>query len=103
MKYTIKFEFELTQDQVNFLKQLKKAKVAEYRDPEYSTLQEFQQSDNRPTWISDDWFLKRNFNGTYYLVEELYNMKLVKLVEDAWHESYELTDIANKLFEQNEI
>lgn len=103
MKYTIKFEFELVDEQVNFLKKLKEAKIAEYRDPEYSTFQEFQQDKSKPGWQTDAWFLKRNFNGTYYLVEELYNMKLVKLVEDAWHESYELTDIANKLFEQNEI
>lgn len=103
MKYTIKLELELTQDQVNFLKQLKKVKVAEYRDPEYSTLQEFQRDEHDPGRGDDEWFLDRNFNGTYYLVEELYNMKLVKLVEDAWLESYELTDIANKLFEQNEI
>jgi len=71
--------------------------AAEYRDHRYKTLEEFEASPDYKEGIrSKNWFLNRNYGGTYYLIEELYDAGLVEPDGESWHLTYVLTPFGKK-------
>lgn len=89
--------YEISDEAFNFLTSLKNG-YAEYRDREYSTLEEFQK-DNKSN-RSDAWFLSRNANGTYKIAIDLYSLGFLEDVEDAWHVTYKLSDLGEEAIQQ---
>ena len=85
----VKLSFEISKDALELLKQINEKGSAEYRDLEWTTLDAFKRSEvfleGRRT---EEWFLERNFNGTSYLIEELYNYGLVDNDGESWHLTY---------------
>lgn len=90
-----KFTFELTEEAYQLLLSIKKEGYAEYRDPRYENLEEFKNDVNN--YMSDDSFLDRNHNGTYYLISELLKYNLVDSDGESWHITYILTDFGKEL------
>ena len=67
---------------------------AEYRDHEWDTLEDFKKSDvfldGKRT---EEWFLERNFGGTYYLIDDLFDHGLVEIDGESWHLTYFVTNL----------
>jgi hypothetical protein len=75
--------------------------AAEYRDTEYNTLEDFKNSDKYKTGLrTEEWFLNRNFNGTYHLIDELSRYGLVDSDGMSWHLTYILTDLGKQALKQ---
>jgi hypothetical protein len=75
--------------------------TAEYRDTEYNTLEDFKNSDKYKTGLrTEEWFLNRNFNGTYHLIDELSSYGLVDSDRMSWHLTYILTDLGKQALKQ---
>lgn len=97
-----KFTFEVSDEEYDFLLKLQKEGYAEFRDVEYSTLDEFKNSSNYKDEIRTvDWFLSRNFDGTYHMTNKLYDMGLICYEEMSWHTTFILTKFAKDLFKND--
>lgn len=76
---------------------------AEYRDTEYTTLEEFKSSDGfKEGRRTEEWFLNRNHDGTLYLMEELADYDLVENDYDAWHLTYKISKRGRSIIFQNQ-
>ena len=94
----VKLSFEISKDAFELLKHINEKGSAEYRDSEWATLDDFKRSevflDGRR---NEEWFLERNFNGTSYLIDELYNYGLVDNDGESWHLTYVVTDFGKEV------
>lgn len=99
MKFTIKYEIEISKPAFELLKEIKRKGCVEYKDCTFKDLVAFKASamaHEKP----EEWFLKRNNNGTYHLIKELEANNLVELTMDAWYTTYETTWRGDVLIEQ---
>ncbi len=98
----LNFTFELTQEEYDLLLHIAKEGYAEYRDPEFETLKDWDSS-IRNEGFKDEYFLDRNTNGTYHLTQRLYELRLIQVVDMAWHTTYELSEFGKLVLIANEI
>jgi hypothetical protein len=100
--YKLVLDIHLSDDEFNLLKEIEKCKYAEYRDTEYESKEDFLKS---PDYLqhnrSLEWFMCRNFNGTYYLLNKLVEYNLIETDFDAWHITYTITDLGKLFIKQN--
>ena len=90
--------FTLSDDAIDLLKKIKTEGAAEYRDTEFKNILQFRESDLFQKGIrTDDWYLKRNTDGTLYLIDELFALNLIDNDWMAWHTTYVLTEQGKKL------
>jgi hypothetical protein len=100
--YTLKID-DLTKAHVDFLYELSTIKIAEYRDTEYESVDDFKIKTSHEN-LSDEkinWFLRRNHNGTYYLLNVLFKYSFIDTTEDAWHFTVEITELGREFLKQN--
>lgn len=90
-------QIDITTAEFDLLKQIESAKQAEYRDTEFANLQEYYTSGRTDA----QWFLKRNFNGTFGELGKLFYYGFIDYMEDAWHPTVIVTDLGKKFIEQN--
>lgn len=96
----VKLTFYITPAAWELLCKLRIEGAAEYRDTEYQSLEEFKQSNLFTEGLrTEEWFLSRNFGGTYYLIDELTEYNLVDVDIDSWHVTYRLTKSGHKVLE----
>lgn len=95
---TVKLSFEISKPAFDLLNKISKDGFAEYRDTEFQTLEEFKNSpvfqEGRRT---EEWFLNRNYSGTYHLISELLKYGLVENNFDAWHITYIVSDFGKEI------
>lgn len=96
-----KFTFEIKEEAFQLLLSIKKNGYAEYRDPRYKNLEEFK--NGKDNYMSEESFLDRNHNGTYYLIEELLKYNLVDSDGESWHITYILTDFGKEIVSQSSL
>jgi hypothetical protein len=89
--------FKISNEAFDLLKKIGKGS-AEYRDPEFESIEDFRKS-NSYEFRNDEWFLNRNFGGTYYLISELYKYGLVDSDGESWHMTYILTPFGREILE----
>ena len=98
---TLTLTFQISDEAYNLLFEIEKAKAAEYRDPEYATLEDFKTSFEYKNGLkTEESFLNRNFGGTYHLIHELMRHDLVDLLVDAWHQAYFVSPLGKQLIKQ---
>ena len=90
---TLTHTFHISDDAWKLLLSIQKEGYAEYRDTRYDTLEEY--LTEYP--VQSERFLARNHGGTYHLVGELLKYNLITDVEDAWHITYKVTELAEDL------
>ncbi len=94
----IKLSFEIREDSFNLLKKINENICAEYRDLEWNTLEDFKKSNEFLNNIrTEEWFLKRNFGGTYYLLDDLITYGLIELDGESWHPTYIVTEFGKEV------
>ena len=99
----MKFEIEITDEAFDLLKKIYISGSAEYRDPEYSNLEDFTNSEEYQAGSHTiRWFEERNFGGTLHLISELERYNLVDNDFDAWHRTFIVTDLGKDLIGQKE-
>lgn len=99
-----KIEFQISDEAFDLLVRLKRQKYLEYRDTEYSNLNEFKNSEEFKSGLrSTECFLNRNSDGTYHLIDELVKYNLVDVDGMSWHITYTLTDFGKEVLEKNQI
>lgn len=77
---------------------------AEYRDPEFETLEDFEKSDKNAGGLRNkNWFMNRNYGGTYYLIPELTKYGLVDVDTMCWHTTYVITDLGKEFISKISI
>lgn len=97
----LNYKIELTDQQFDLLIKLKNDKYAEYRD-NYDTLEDFLKSDDHKLYErSEQWFMDRNYNGTYNEMRKLFELNLVDSDDMAWHETYILSEYGKEVLKQN--
>jgi hypothetical protein len=90
--------FRISDKAFELLCQIHDSYSAEYRDTQYESLDDFTNSEEcKNGFMSTDSFLKRNFNGTYYLIPELLLFGLVDMDDMCWHTTYVITDFGKHL------
>ena len=98
----IKLSFEVNEDSFNLLKTISKMGFAEYRDHEWDTLEDFKKSDVFLNGTrTEEWFLERNFGGTYYLIDDLIEHGLVEIDVESWHLTYFVTNLGKTVLINN--
>lgn len=99
----VKLTFHISPEAYELLVNIGKTGGAEYRDTEYLTLKDFKERgvSSELEYRTEEWFLKRNFGGTYYLITELIKYGLVDMDYDAWHQTYILTDFGEEILGKN--
>ena len=71
---------------------------AQYRDSEYERVEDFLNSDIFKNGIrTEEYFLNRNFGGTFYLIDELLKYGLVKSDGQSWHLTFILTSFGKEI------
>jgi hypothetical protein len=99
----MKFEIEISDAAFELLKKIHNIGYAEYRDPEYSSIEEFKKSeDYKKSDRSVEWFKHRNFDGTLYLIYELCRYNLVENDFDAWNKTFKISGLGEELLGQKE-
>jgi len=91
-------EIEISEEAYELLNKINLG-YAEYRDPEYPTVEQFEKSTlfkDRGEEKALQVYLDRNFGGTYYLISELENNGLVEMDTMCWHQTYVITDFGRK-------
>lgn len=103
MKYKVTQEIELSIEEFNLLKELYNNNRIEYEDPEFLNIEAFRLSklSKLNEERSEEWFLKRNHNGTHHLMANLYEKNLVEPSVGSWSAVYFITELGMKLIEQN--
>lgn len=85
--------FNISDEAFELLKKIHDSGFAEYRDTRYYSIEDFKASDEfKNGFMTEETFLKRNFGGTYYLIEELLQFNLIDSDYISWHTTYILTD-----------
>ena len=99
--YTLKLH-DITKAHVEFLYELSTIRCAEYRDTKYNNVADFiTQATEVLSETQIDSFLKRNHNGTYYLLDILFKYGFIDTTDDAWHFTVEITDLGREFLKQN--
>jgi len=94
--------FEISDESFDLLIKIGEAGQAEYRDPILESVDVFKISDEFLVHGKTlEWFLSRNFNGSYYLLGELIKYDLVDHVEDSWNLAYELTSFGKDIYKKH--
>lgn len=102
MKINIDFTIEITEEALDLLIKIGEEGYAEYRDNEYPTLEDFKKSNIFLEGRKDEnWFLQRNFGGTYHLIEQLEKNHLVDFDLDCWNTTYCLSKFGKTIYERN--
>lgn len=97
----VEVKFNLSDQALQLLKDIKNKGYAEYRDNNHNTVEDFLISnDHLVHKRSLESFLDRNFNGTYHLIAELSGYNLVDSDEDSWHPTYVLTEFGKEVLKQ---
>jgi hypothetical protein len=98
----ITLTIEITDEEFDALKKVKEEKLAEFRDSEFSWEEYYikhkEVVDNKPDVWTEQRFLNRNFGGLRKEVLSLHDKGLVELSEDAWHLTFEISDLGDKFF-----
>ena len=90
----INLSFEVNEDSFNLLKTIDEMGSAQYRDQEWDTLEDFKKSDVFLNGTrTEEWFLERNFGGTFYLIDDLIEHGLVEIDGESWHLTYFVTNL----------
>ena len=85
--------FRISDKAFELLKKINDSGSAEYRDTQYKSLEDFKISEEfKSGFMSTDSFLRRNFGGTYYLIDELALFGLIQLDDMCWHTTYVISD-----------
>jgi hypothetical protein len=96
----VKLSFEISKPAFDLLNKISKDVQAEYRDTEFGTLEDFKNSslfqEGRRT---EEWFLNRNYFGTYHLIDELSNCGLVEVNTDAWHVTFIVSEFGKQILD----
>ena len=97
----VKLLFEINEDSFNLLKKINENGYAEYRDHEWNTLEDFKKSDHFLNGVrTEEWFLKRNFGGTAYLLDDLIGYGLIESDGESWHLTYIVSKLGEKILEK---
>lgn len=94
----LKYEFDISNEELDLLRKTHKTGYAEYRDTEYDNLADFLNKNDG--FRTEESFLVRNCGGTHLLALELFEKNLIDHVEDSWHITYKVSDFALKLIDQ---
>lgn len=92
--------YEISDDEFNFLLKIKNKSYAEFRDTEYNNLEEFKLNSSLASCRDDNYFLSRNFGGTYPIASKLYGLGFIEDVEDSWHITYKISELGLEVVEQ---
>ena len=108
MNYKFKIEFELTPDEYFVLLHIKKNGIAQYRDLNYYTLEDYLEDPDRFRPYEDEnankrFFLNRNTQGTYYLLDNLFKHNLIETDDNAWHFTVLLTELGEYLMSEERV
>lgn len=108
MNYKFKLEFELTPDEYFVLLHLKKNGYGEYRDTNYHTLEDYLEDPNKHKPYEDEnankrYFLDRNVQGTYYLLNNLFKYNLIESNDNSWHYTVILTKLGDYFMSRERI
>lgn len=87
--------FQISDAAFELLQELDKGGYAEFRDPEYRSLQDFLNSED--VGRGEEWFMKRNHDGSLYLIEELDYYNLVEPDFDAWYRTYKISEFGKEV------
>jgi hypothetical protein len=94
--------FEISDEAFALLERINELGGHEYRDTEFNTIEEFRLSKSFIEGShTEQWFMDRNSNGTYYLIDELFEANLVDCDTDCWHSTYVVTDFGEKVLAKN--
>lgn len=93
--------FQISDDAYNLLVKIDKEGYAEYRDTEYKTLKEFVDK-NDVAEKTVDWFMARNFDGTFEHIPELHRLGLIEFDHNSWHDTYVLTILGKQVLKNVE-
>ena len=97
----VKLTFEISEEAFELLKEIEKKGSAEYRDTEYESESDFLSSTEFETKLRTlDWFLTRNFNGTFGKAQELYKYGLVESDFVSWYLTYVISDFGKEILEK---
>jgi len=99
---SITLTIEITDQEFEALKRLEVERIAEFRDQEYSWKEYSENNkesiDNSPEVWTEARFLSRNFYGLRKELLSLYEKDLVEMVEDAWHLTFQISELGVKFF-----
>lgn len=93
-------KIKISVDAFNLLEKLNEGGYIEYRDCKYPTIDEFINSSESSDMTLES-FKYRNGDGTLYLIYELDVFNFVEDVEDAWHTTYKISELGEKILELN--
>jgi|ERR1039458_5412428 hypothetical protein len=97
------YKFELSDEAYQLLLDIQKSGNAEYKDTEYPSLENFIEDRESSYGKTDEWFLKRNFGGTYYLIGELLEVGVINynIEKVIWSQNFCISDMGVAVIEQN--
>jgi len=96
----ITLTIEITDEEFEALKKIKEEGCAEFRDEEH-TWEEYEENHkdliakSAEIWTKDR-FLRRNFHELKKEVLSLYEKDLVEMVDDAWHLTFQISELGIK-------
>jgi len=91
----VEFRFNISDEAFNLLMNINKDGYAEYRDTEYSSVDDFINTSNGIMTLES--FKNRNCGGTFYLIDELLEHNLVESNMDSWHTTYNMSENGKSL------
>ena len=94
-------KFEISDKSFSILKDIEDAKMAEFRDTEYGSLEKFKSSeeferDKKNGMNSEKWFTVRNFCDLDDL-KELVDCGLIDTSDMSWHLTYVVSNFGKKI------
>jgi hypothetical protein len=96
-------EFEISDKSFEILKEIKKAKSAEFRDYQFESLEDFKKSDKfvkeGDGMCTEAWFKRRNFCDRKDL-DDLFENGLIDDDGESWHITYVVTERGKKIIEK---
>jgi hypothetical protein len=100
---SITLTIEITDQEFAALEKIKENGIAEFRDNSFSWKEYYNSNksvvDSEPSFWTEERFLNRNFGGLRKEVLSLYEKDLVQLTEDAWHLTFEISELGYKFFQ----
>ena len=99
----LKFEFELTLAEYGLLRHIAENEYAEYRDTEFETVEEFRKKVKPHHCMTEEQFMQRNCDGSYYLTPRLLELGLIDSDDNAWHSTYKLSEFGKLVLIFNNI
>lgn len=97
-------QFEISDKSFELLKAISKAGMAEFRDSEYESLEDFKKSEyfvvEGDGMHTERWFKARNFCDLKDL-EELIKLNLIDTDGMSWHQTWVVTEIGKEVLEKH--